>query len=473
MGNITLTKICGKDDPTFSELAEKGRVHDSLAEHIRKVFNYELRPHQLPWIAALEDMSIKRLIIIAPPKYGKTPTMQDYVSWRIGKEPNDYHCLYISNTQSQAIKPSIAIRDTIEYSEEYQRYYPIYSDKGKGWSSTSWFINRWNKSDKDPTFQAAGVHGPVIGATVQEVILDDVADKENQATEYQADKLLEWLRSTPLSRLVPGVSRVVMICTRWSEMDPAEAFRKDGWAVLELPAITDEGELTYPDFWDTEALAQARIDLGPKMFELMFQQNIISSEDQIFKKEYWVYYDLGVLPKARQTTIVQSWDTAFGEKDLLTTSRTACTTWAILPDGYYLLDVWTGRPAYPALKQAVIDQQALWDASVVLIENKASGASLIEDLKETTRIPVVAINPTQDKVARANSVTGMLESGLVKIPKQAIWRKEFELEHERFPSAKLKDIVDTTTQFLRWARKVTAEVSRPSGAVGKGPRGED
>ena len=246
MGTNRLVDICGKENAIFSEMAEKARVTESLTEHIRKVFGYEPRPHQLPWIAALEDMSIKRLIIIAPPKYGKTPTMQDYVSWRIGNDPNNYHCLYVSNTAKQAKKPSVAIRDTIEYSDRYHKYYPILPDKNKGWARDLLFVKRWDPSDKDSTFQACGVHGPVIGATVEEVILDDVADKENQATEYQAEQLMSWLRSTPLSRLVPNISRVVMICTRWSEMDPAEAFKNDGWTVIELKAITDEGKLTYP-----------------------------------------------------------------------------------------------------------------------------------------------------------------------------------------------------------------------------------
>ena len=444
------------------ELLNRRYARAGLLGYIRKVFDYDPPPHQLPWIETLDNPSILRSNTIAPPKYGKTPTMQDYVTKLIGDNPA-IHILYISNTASQAIKPSLAIRNTIEFNIEYRALYPnVIPDKNTGWANSAWYVKRPNFADKDPTFQAAGVHGPVLGATVDVIILDDVADQENMATEYQRDKLMEWLRGTVMSRLVPGgIAR--NIATRWHDADPAALWEEDGWHTTVLPARNEQGELTYPAFWTTEALATRRVDLGPRLYELMFQQQVIPEEDQIFKHEYWRYYELGLPGRIR--TVVQSWDTAFGEKDRLTTARSVCETWAICDDGYYLLDIWTGRPAYPQLKKEVEDQHKTHQASVVLIEDMASGKSLLEDLRLTTRVPAVGIIPTKDKVARANAITGMLEAGKVKIPKQAKWRQEWEFEHESFPYAKLKDLVDTTTQFLQWARKNTAKVSRPSGGT--------
>src|SRR3990167_2061650 len=231
----------------------KQLIKSRLRWHTRFVHGYSMPAHQLVWAEALEDMSIKRLLIVAPPKYGKSPTIGDYLSWRIGNDPEGYHCIYVSNTATQADKYSVALRDTIAYNENYRFLYGLRPDVMKGWSGNEWFVKRKNAADKDPTLQATGVNGPILGATVQEVVFDDIADLENMSTEYQRQKLMEWVRATPLSRLVPG-GRAVAIMTRWHENDPAAEFKKDGWVVIRMPAIDEDGQSTYPGYWSIEDL---------------------------------------------------------------------------------------------------------------------------------------------------------------------------------------------------------------------------
>ena len=57
-----------------------------------------------------------------------------------------------------------------------------------------------------------------------------------------------------------------------------------------------------------------------------------------------------------------------------------CTTWGIKGKNLYLLNVLRKRLEYPALKRAVREQQSLFHANVVLIEDKASGTQLIQEL---------------------------------------------------------------------------------------------
>jgi len=399
----------------------------------------------------------------------------DYLGWRIGNDPEGYHCIYVSNTATQANKNSVALRDTVAYNANYRFLYDLQPDVNKGWGENEWFVKRKNEADKDPTVQATGVGGPILGATVQEIIYDDIADQENMATEYQRQKLMDWIKTTPSSRLVPG-GREIMIATRWHEEDPAAKFEEDGWTVLPLPAIDENGESTYPSYWTVAALigddpSSARVSLGLRQFELMFQGHVIPAEGNIFKREYWRYWEHGNAPwqldkesssyqPVRGT--VQSWDTAHKAKQQ--NDFSVCETWAILDNGYYLQDMWRGKVEFPKLKVVANSLWEQWRPMAVLIEDAASGQDLIPELRAHTRIPVIAITVDKDKVARANAVTPTLEAGKVFIPKDAAWRLVFEHEHEAFPGGANDDIVDTTTQFLNWAR--THVISGPSEPVG-------
>ena len=454
------------------------RIRSRLRWHTRFVHGYSMPEHQLLWCEALEDRSIKRLLIVAAPKYGKTPVVgTDYLGWRIGNDPEGYHCIYVSNTATQANKNSVALRDTIAYNGNYRFLYGLKPDPMKGWGENEWFIKRKNEADKDPTLQATGVGGPILGATVQEVVYDDVADLENMATEYQRQKLMEWIDTTPSSRLVPG-GREIMICTRWNEKDPAAILEERGWVVIHLPALDADGQSTYPRYWTVEALigdnpASARNTLGLRMFEMMFQGHVMPAEGNIFKREYWRYWKQSEAPWQLDSeseaylpirATVQSYDTAYKEKQV--NDFSACSTWAVLDNGYYLLDVWRGKVDFPKLKQAAVSLYQLWKALAVLIEDCASGQSLIQELRAHTRIPVIAIKVDRDKVSRANAVTPLLEAGKVFLPENAAWRPQFEHEHEVFPGGANDDQVDTLTQFLNWAR--FSVVTDTGGLIGVG-----
>jgi len=347
----------------------------------------------------------------------------DYLGWRIGNDPEGYHCIYVSNTATQANKNSVALRDMVAYNKNYRFLYGIEPDVNKGWGENEWYVKRKNESDKDPTLQATGVNGPILGATVQEVIYDDIADQENMATEYQRQKLMEWVKTTPSSRLVPG-GREIMICTRWHEEDPAAIFEKEGWVVIRLPAIDEDGNPTYPEYWSVDDLigdkpSSAKSTLGTKQYELMFQQNVLPEGGNIFKHEWWRYWEQGKAPWQLDSSseshlpirgIVQSWDTAFKEKQA--NDFSVCETWNILDNGYYLVDVWRGKVDFPKLKLVAV---ANWEQShpmAVLIEDAASGQCYSSDTEILTKRGWRLFSDTDvdiDVFATRNVKTGYFE----------------------------------------------------------------
>jgi predicted phage terminase large subunit-like protein len=94
-----------------------------------------------------------------------------------------------------------------------------------------------------------------------------------------------------------------------------------------------------------------------------------------------------------------------------------CTTWGVSGKHVFLLSVFRRRLDYPALKRAVREQQNLFNASVVLIEDKASGTQLIQDLIEDGCHGVTRYQPTGDKTMRLHAQTAMVENGLSTSPR--------------------------------------------------------
>jgi predicted phage terminase large subunit-like protein len=130
----------------------------------------------------------------------------------------------------------------------------------------------------------------------------------------------------------------------------------------------------------------------------------------------------------------------------------AATVWGTASDGYYLLRAWRGRVEFPELKRMIILLSERWNPDTVLIEDRASGQSLIQELTRATRLPVKAIRIDRDKLTRAHAVTPLIEAGKVFLPDQAPWLADYLDELAAFPSAPHDDFVDSTTQALNYLR---------------------
>jgi predicted phage terminase large subunit-like protein len=148
-------------------------------------------------------------------------------------------------------------------------------------------------------------------------------------------------------------------------------------------------------------------------------------------KAAWLrHYTQDELP-ATFERIVQSWDTASKATEL--SDFSVCTSWGIQGKELYLLDVLRRRMEYPELKRAVRDQYTLFRPSVVLIEDKASGTQLIQELVADGLHAVARYQPRQDKVMRMHAQTAMIENGFVHLPKEAAWLAEYLHELTAFP----------------------------------------
>lgn len=120
--------------------------------------------------------------------------------------------------------------------------------------------------------------------------------------------------------------------------------------------------------------------------------------------------------------------------------------------GYYLLDIYRDWLEYPQLKKCARNLIDKWRADAILIEDKASGQSLIQDLKQEGHLGVIAIKVKLDKITRFASVSAIIEGGGVFLPQNSSWLADYQHELVTFPNGAHDDQVDSTSQFLEWIK---------------------
>jgi predicted phage terminase large subunit-like protein len=239
-----------------------------------------------------------------------------------------------------------------------------------------------------------------------------------------------------------------------------------GWEVLSLPAIAEcdetfvienvfgakqitrkAGEVLHPEREPIEELNKIQATLGEYNFSGQYQQSPVPRGGGFVKEEWLPFYEEHERP-LKFDQIIQSWDTANKETEL--SDFSVCTTWGVYQKKIYLLDVYRERLDFPKLKRAVMEQSRLYSPNVILIEDKASGTALIQDLRNSGLSSIKACKPEGDKVMRMHAQTAQIEGGFVLLPKQAPWLSAYIAELTSFPKSKYDDQVDSTSQALRW-----------------------
>jgi predicted phage terminase large subunit-like protein len=314
---------------------------------------------------------------------------------------------------------------------------------------------------------ATSVGGVLTGRGGNFIIIDDPLKPDEALSESQRDKVNEWYSHSLLSRQDDKEAACIIIVMQRLHQDDlvGHVLEQDDWEVLSLPAIceVDEshiiespfgkrkfhrqpGEALHPQRESLATLAKIRQGLGEYNFTAQYQQNPTPRGGALIKTAWLRYYEPGSEP-ARFQRIVQSWDTANKAGDL--NDFSVCTTWGVNGKDVYLLHVVRRRLNYPELKRAVAIQRSLYPRCTIVIEDKASGTQLIQELKRDG-VPVTPYTtPTgTDKLMRLHAQTAWFENGRVFLPNEAHWLNDYVAELTGFPGTKFADQVDSTAQAL-------------------------
>jgi predicted phage terminase large subunit-like protein len=229
------------------------------------------------------------------------------------------------------------------------------------------------------------------------------------------------------------------------------------WVVLKLPAEPNEHdplkrkpfETLAPDRQPWSELMSIKETLG-RDYNALYLLEPSADEGNIFNPTDFIEYEQ--LPTTSYTA--QSWDTAFKEKQ---ENDFSCMIEAkVAKDGYYLTGYKKGKWAIDGLKFEVQDAAKLNCPNALLIEDAASGQSIIQSIKTSSEHPIIGISPRKygkDKVERAHNANDGLRAGLWHIPKYAPWKTEFLESLKQFPNGLHDDDVDAFTQLANFLTK--------------------
>ena len=267
--------------------------------------------------------------------------------------------------------------------------------------------------------------------------------------------------------------RIIVIMQRLHQNDlTGHVLEKEDWKVVSFPAIAEEdetfsvptlfgsvrtysrkkGEALHSEREDLATLEKIKSSLGSYNFAGQYQQSPAPQGGGMIKENWFKTYTSQNRPETFDY-IFQSWDTANKVTEL--SDYSACTTWGKKGNSLYLLHVDRKKMDYPTLKRAVVEQAWLWSARLIVIEDKASGTQLIQELayEGIYNVQRYQPGPNQDKIMRMFACCNLIESGFVYLPEKADWLEEYMNELAVFPNGKYDDQVDSTSQALDWIKR--------------------
>ena len=415
--------------PDFVE----GRHHKIIAEKFNRI----------------AEGKLKRLIVCLPPRHTKSEFASTYFpAWMMGLRGN-LKIIQTTHTSELAVRFGRRVRNIID-SSDYQEVFPKLKLQADNKSAGRW------TSSQGGEFFAAGVGGAITGRGADLLLIDDPVSEQDALSPTAMDSIYDWYTSGPRQRLQPG-GIVVIVMTRWSTKDlVGQVLKKQGddyadkWELVEFPAIMPESqEPLWPEYWSKEELLSVKASLPVPKWNAQWMQNPTSEEGSIVKREWWNVWEGDVPP---YSYVIQSYDTAFSKKE--SADYSAVTTWAVFtpiqdgPEEIILLDAKRVRLDFPDLKKLAWEEWKYWEPDCVLIEAKASGTPLTQELRRMG-IPVTAYTPSrgQDKIARMNSVAPIFESGMVWVPETEFAEEVIE-EMASFPFGDNDDYCDSSTMAL-------------------------
>ena len=409
-------------------------------------------------LAAVRQGKIRRLIINLPPRHLKSLLASIALpAWCLGHDPSA-QILCVSYAQDLSDKLARDCR-SIMTSSWYRRIFP-----------TRLAAHRQAVQEFVTTRQgyrlASSNGGVLTGRGADIILIDDPLKPEEALSDTQRHAANDWYDHTLYSRQNDKQhGAIVIIMQRLHEDDlVGHVLGQEPWEVVSFPAIAERDEVhDIETIWGPKrfiryrgealhlsreplaTLDHIRSTIGEYDFAGQYQQSPAPLGGGLVKIEWFrLYKDL----PERFDRIVQSWDTANKATEL--SDYRVCTTWGIAGKNLYLIGLLRQRLEYPGLKRAVREQQSLFAANVVLIEDKASGTQLIQELIVDGCYAVTRYTPDCDKIMRMHAQTAIIENGFVHLPETAPWLAEYLHEMSTFPKGKHDDQVDSTAQFLDW-----------------------
>ena len=405
---------------------------------------------------------IKRLIITIPPRHLKSLCASiAFPAWVMGKNPSR-KIICASYAQELAREHSAFFRRLIE-SNFYQGLFRKTHFERLSENEV--------KTAKNGGRLATSVGGTLTGKGGNIIIIDDPIKPSDSLSGVGQANLREWYDGTLFSRLNNKKDDVIILIMQRLQMDDLVSYvmEKEKWIHLNIPAIAPAdkdiqigkesfhhwkaGTPIDPQRENLETLESIRNNIGSFNFNAQYLQNPVPITGNLIQWDWFKFYDSPPEREAFQY-VVQSWDTASGVGE--NNDYSVCTTWGLLKEEIFLLDVFRRKLSYPNLKRAFENQFNTFLPDRVLVEYAGVGITLAQEYRRQFFNRILVEKPQDDKLTRMSTQTDKIYTGQVHLPRKAPWLDDFRREVLAFPGTRHDDQVDSMSQFLKWYKnKIT------------------
>lgn len=472
-----------KSSPDHVELLQRQRdaISDLITIKARNSFRafvaktmpeYRWNWHHKLLCDKLQDLlsgKINRLMVFMPPRHGKSELCsRRFPAFAFGINP-DLKIIASSYSADLASDMNTDCQKVMD-SEEYREIFPesALSDR----RVVSLTLPKRNSSRFDIIghrgyYISAGVGGPITGKGADIAIIDDpVKNAEEAESSAYRERVWKWYGSTLYTRLEEQ-GRVLLVMTRWHEDDLAGRLLKqmredpnaDQWEVINFPAIKEssddqndprqEGQALWPGKYDETQLRKIFSTIGSRYATSLYQQRPSPTEGAIIRRDWFEYYQKGTVVMKQVDFYI---DSSYTDK----TSNDPTAILAYYSDGrkIYIVHCVAKYMEFPQLIKFLPEylQANGYNArSRVYIEPKASGKSIAQQLKDSTRINIIEDKSMLDtsKLTRVFAASPTMEAGRVLLPEGESWTEDFLLECAQFPNGTHDDRVDCLTGAIR------------------------
>jgi predicted phage terminase large subunit-like protein len=446
---VVLQAVLATNLTSFTEFAF-GVVRPDIV--FKPNWHFEAVTHKLSEVASGE---VRRLIITLPPRNLKSLCASVALpAWFLGRNPSE-RVVVVSYSDVLARTHANDFRLVVNH-PIYQASFPAMRLERD--------TDREITTTKRGKRFATSIDGTLTGLGGNLIIIDDPLKLGDAMSESVRSRVIEWYRSTLLSRADDKkAARIVLVMQRVHQDDLAGYLQEQGgFEVLNLPAIAQrnetyflgdgrtydrqKGELLHPEHEPAHVLAELKREMGPIAFSAQYQQSPIPPGGAIIKRKWLTPYD--DIRQQSGDRIIMSWDIALSEQE--TGDYSACVVLLRRKEVFYILEVVRGRFPFDMLKRKVMEVKQRNGSSTLLIEDSPISRGLIQSLREKS-INVTTYKPDTDKRARVIAQTDLFAGGSVRFPRRAAWLEDFTAELLAFPG-RHDDQVDALTQGVAWGR---------------------
>lgn len=458
--------------------------------------DWQLPGFQIELIEALDalekgTLGTNNLLITMPPRHAKsTFGTVLFPSYFMARRPNRYIMSCSYNSQL-AMDFGRQVRQVVE-DKSVPQAFPDFILSTESRAADVW------RTQEGGAYFAVGVGGTTSGRPANLLLVDDpIKSREDAESMTQRNKTWNYYTSALATRLQPEGDgtppKQIIILTRWHPDDLAgrlqatDDWRENRWSHINFPAIKmtqgkikmsrralppshpqhiatpeeyiktspykrhvypEEEAALWPERFSLDDLKR-RQRLNPREFASLYQQQPYIEGGNLIKTEWWRQYPADLSPE-NFTTLVIAVDTAFKKTESADYSVAVIAGMDRNGD-IYIVDVLRGKFDFPELKQRLIRLNNRWRGRglrAMYIEDKASGQSLIQELKRESGMSIIPYKVVHDKVARVNAILPIIEGGRVFIPETAQWLDEFIDECVSFPGGSHDDQVDAVTMAI-------------------------